>query len=458
MNFKKIFIVLSVILTSTFMVAALNNNKPVAKDVEEIKPSESYVTLKTSGAEYEIVTNEKNMVTSVNGLNDLGKMAIINESYEDQDVVNVCKSLAYTSKGLSSDTDSSLTVEVISSIKDVAANLRDSIIATIKSNIEISAVTSKVAELKSEAKVKLAKEILEVYPELTLEDLNKLEDKDLFELIALSVRTKSLMPSINLENKLIEFKNHEFKFLYHEAINQEIANINGISTAIYNCVYEEYKGLYNALKQLEEELTTKENSPIAANLKKIEEINTKIDSISTEINDYKDAYTIIKANEIVTYYNEHDNTLPENVTEEQYTQAKALIDSNAGMLEVVLQESNKIVNKYTEIDILEMNANLKMLETQKQMYLDLNDTLKENIEMAFDKIFVPLDSIDEKLKGLEKHFTNFVPADSLTKVEDIINKNKDEILDRYINIFDKLIKAEQSRITEKKNEILATTK
>ena len=197
MKSKKLFLGLSLItLLGTTLVTGCSDNK--AKEGEY-----GYVTIETNPS-VELVIGEDNIVVSVNGLNEDGKLLLSSEDLEGlsieeatQKIIELTEQLGFTVQGTIDEQSQEIKVSVSATNEKLATNLQEIITSETQKAVEELDLDAVVVETEAKTREYLESVVLEQFPTLTQEEVAAMTNEELYSYIDAAVAEKALFASVS---------------------------------------------------------------------------------------------------------------------------------------------------------------------------------------------------------------------------------------------------------------------
>lgn len=264
-----------------------------------------YVMIETNPSIELIVKND--IVVSVNGLNDEGKMLIIDEKFVDKSVedatkhfINLSEQLGYTIKG-KVDTDAQLIkISVGGSLeKEKLSILEMKVNETAQKAIYDLGLNAKSEIIQQKTKEYFVAIVMKYDPTLTKEEVSAMDYKDLMNIVNLATLEKAEIFSIKLEEYYEQMKEYEFKLKYKQELASSLGEGYQELLNSYNELLVKFSESINDLQLKKVEFFTSPNSNYVKAIQKYNEVKSeflksKID-VQIAINNGKDT-TLLKVN------------------------------------------------------------------------------------------------------------------------------------------------------------------
>ena len=339
-----------------------------------------YVVIETNPSIELVVQND--VVVSVNGLNDEGKMLIADEEFIDKKVeaaaelfISLSEKMGYTVKGEVSASSQEVKISVGGSLesddlKILEMKVNESVETTIM-NLGLNAKSTIVAQKPKEYFEKIA---MKFDPTLTEEEAKAMEYKDLMNVVNLATLEKAEIVSVKLEEYYEQMKAYEFKLKYKQELAKGLGD--GYQTLLenYNKLLTELTEAINALQTKKVEFFTSPDSPY------------------------------VKAME-------------------EYNKAKAEFLKTKIDVQIAVNNGE---------DVTVLNINLKLKEEAVKAVEKAIELAEAGIEATFDALIYSLEQVYKALEELEKEFPESINfEEKLTNAENYINGAKKEMFDKY---------------------------
>lgn len=339
-----------------------------------------YVVIETNPSIELVVQND--VVVSVNGLNDEGKMLIADEEFVDKKVeaaaelfISLSEKMGYTVKGEVSASSQEVKISVGGSLesddlKILEMKVNESVEKTIM-NLGLNAKSTIAPQKPKEYFEKIA---MKFDPTLTEEEAKAMEYKDLMNVVNLATLEKAEIVSVKLEEYYEQMKAYEFKLKY----KQELAK--GLGDG-YQALLESYNKLLTELTEAINELQTKK----------------------------------------VEFFTSQDSPYVKGM--EEYNKAKAEFLKTKIDVQIAVNNGE---------DVTVLNINLKLKEEAVKAVEKTIELAEAGIEATFDALIYSLEQVYKALEELEKEFPESINfEEKLTNAENYINGAKKEMFDKY---------------------------
>lgn len=384
---KKSFIILIVFLVAFSLIAFQGCNK---------QKENSYVTMEINPS-IELVVNAKGEITQANGVNDDGKMLVINSELVGKNInaaaeliIDDCIETGYIYSGaadlkISLSWTSSKDLAAESSLKKLKKAV-DNKLAEVGVDMTVETLEAKKDNLKAQAK--------EYDPTLTEEELNGMDYKTLMSYASLNILEKSKLPTVELEEYYQTMKEYEFEFKKREAIVERLTGLDAIFKERYTIALNSLKEIINSLMKVKEKYF----------------LNVDSD------------------------YNKAIAALEEKKDEKRVIQIKLSLNINDTEKEAELTADLEIINTAIEVAISALN------------------TIKETVIFAIDRAVADINDIMEVIDN----FDIFKDVDYnavLDSVRDEINGTKNNFLTNFEDSFKWAIEDHNERISLRQSKI-----
>mgnify|MGYP003289794665 CR=1 FL=1 len=339
-----------------------------------------YVVISTNPSIELVVQND--VVVSVNGLNDEGKMLIADEEFVDKKVeaaaelfISLSEKMGYTVKGEVSASSQEVKISVGGSLesddlKILEMKVNESIEKTIM-NLGLNAKSIIEAQKPKEYFEKIA---MKFDPTLTEEEAKAMEYKDLMNVVNLATLEKAEIVSVKLEEYYEQMKAYEFKLKYKQELAKGLGD--GYQTLLenYNKLLTELTEAINALQAKKVEFFTSPDSPYVKSM-------------------------------------------------EEYNKAKAEFLKTKIDVQIAVNNGE---------DVTVLNINLKLKEEAVKAVEKAIELAEAGIEATFDALIYSLEQVYKALEELEKEFPESINfEEKLTNAENYINGAKKEMFEKY---------------------------
>lgn len=339
-----------------------------------------YVVISTNPSIELVVQND--VVVSVNGLNDEGKMLIADEEFVDKKVeaaaelfISLSEKMGYTVKGEVSASSQEVKISVGGSLesddlKILEMKVNESIEKTIM-NLGLNAKSIIEAQKPKEYFEKIA---MKFDPTLTEEEAKAMEYKDLMNVVNLATLEKTEIVSVKLEEYYEQMKAYEFKLKYKQELAKGLGD--GYQTLLenYNKLLTELTEAINALQAKKVEFFTSPDSPYVKGM-------------------------------------------------EEYNKAKAEFLKSKIDVQIAVNNGE---------DVTVLNINLKLKEEAVKAVEKAIELAEAGIEATFDALIYSLEQVYKALEELEKEFPESINfEEKLTNAENYINGAKKEMFEKF---------------------------
>ena len=280
MKSKKLCLGLSLItLLGTTLVTGCSDNK--AREGEY-----AYVTIETNPS-VELVVGEGNVVVSVNGLNEDGKLLLSSEDLEGlsieeatQKIIELTEQLGFTVQGTIDEESQEIKVSVSATNEKLATNLQEIITSETQKAVEEFDLDAVVVETEAKTREYLESIVLEQFPTLTQEEVAALTNEELFSYIDAAVAEKALFASVKLEEYYQDLKEYEFKLKYKEELAASLSESQSIiAQALYTAYSKIVVSLHDTITKLQEIEVDFLTSPDSTYVKALNELNDAKDEV-----------------------------------------------------------------------------------------------------------------------------------------------------------------------------------
>lgn len=339
-----------------------------------------YVVIETNPSIELVVQND--VVVSVNGLNDEGKMLIADEEFVDKKVeaaaelfISLSEKMGYTVKGEVSASSQEVKISVGGSLesddlKILEMKVNESVEKTIM-NLGLNAKSIIAAQKPKEYFEKIA---MKFDPTLTEEEAKAMEYKDLMNVVNLATLEKAEIVSVKLEEYYEQMKAYEFKLKYKQELAKGLGDGYQALLENYNKLLTELTEAINALQTKKVEFFTSPDSPYVKGM-------------------------------------------------EEYNKAKAEFLKTKIDVQIAVNNGE---------DVTVLNINLKLKEEAVKAVEKTIELAEAGIEATFDALIYSLEQVYKALEELEKEFPESINfEEKLTNAENYINGAKKEMFDKY---------------------------
>lgn len=357
----------------------------------------------------EMIVNEKNEVTAVNGLNDEGKMILCNETIVGKTLNDSLKqiieleiSLGYLTKGNNNEItftigakNNEITDELANNIKDITQD------ALNKRNI-----SANIKNTTGYSKDELINKIKMIDSTLKIEEITNYDYDELVTKIKTFDLEMAQFSSTKLEEYFLQYRNYEKIIEEKNLIQTAIKNASNL----YQEIYENYVIFISELKE---------------------------------------TYQSIQQ----SYYDFFINP------ESDYQ--KSLIELAKLKEEYLIQQS--IVENMSDNDLSKLLETIKLSKIKTEY--DTTEAILSSIEIAcqksFDLVINTFESIIEKLTLLEEKLPTSISSITFRKqynTEEKINHFNDEIMQKFINQYQNDINNFKTEMLNKKINLINSLK
>jgi len=280
MKSKKLCLGLSLItLLGTTLVTGCSDNK--AKEGEY-----GYVTIETNPS-VELVIGEDNVVVSVNGLNEDGKLLLSSEDLEGlsieeatQKIIELTEQLGFTVQGTIDEQSQEIKVSVSATSEKLATNLQEIITSETQKAVEELDLDAVVVETEAKTREYLESVVLEQFPTLTKEEVAAMTNEELYSYIDAAVAEKALFASVKLEEYYQDLKEYEFKLKYKEELAASLSESQSvIAQALHTAYSKVVTSLHEAITKLQEMEVEFLTSPDSSYVKALNDLNAAKDEV-----------------------------------------------------------------------------------------------------------------------------------------------------------------------------------
>lgn len=347
-----------------------------------------YVVIETNPSIELVVQN--NVIVSVNGLNDEGKMLIAGEKFIDKSLgeatelfVKLTEKMGYSVKGSVDSSCQEFKISVGGSLEgDDLKILEMRVNESVENAILFLGLNAKSSIQVQKQKEYFEKIAMKFDTTLTIEEAKAMEYNELMNIVNLATLEKAEIVSVKLEEYYQEMKAYEFKLKYKQEISKGLGEGYKALLDSYNALLTELSEAINVLQAKKVEFFTSSDSPY---VKAIDEYNkAKAEFLKSKI-------------DVQALKNEGKDTTIQNISLRLKEEA-LLLAENA----IEVAESGFEVTFNTLISSLE------------QIYKAL-----ENLEKEFPEEI----NFEEKLKYAE-NYMNGAKKELFAKYETSISKEK----------------------------------
>lgn len=258
------------------------NSIPTARITIDVNPS------------IELVVDQNNLVLSVSGLNDDGKVVIFNEEIKGLDltkaiekIIELETKLGYLVTTNVLHEDNTFTISIGTDDERIKEELKAQITQTINTVCSKLKVRENIEFVKEKSKAELIKLVLKFNPTLTEEEANSLSFQELLQVI-IDARIETVkLVTVELEELYFQLKAYEIKLIENEYIKKFINNLDSSYQVLINGYDEVYSAFKEAIIKLETAITKEsdDDSDFQKVLIAFNSIAEQIENLLTLIND-----------------------------------------------------------------------------------------------------------------------------------------------------------------------------
>lgn len=369
-------VIIAVVVAATVLGRSpilTTESKPAAVIQLDVNPSVS------------LVVDENEVVLSVYGENDEGKMIINDEEIVGlklteaiQKIITIESETGYLLKGNVSVTKNNISISIEAKTDEIAEKVQNKVSSTINKVCNELNIEENLEIIKTASKEQLVKRAMELDPTLTEEEANAMSIEELVAYISACQLEKIDIPTEEIEKLYDRIKKQEIQLVEKEASKVVIDGLD----STYQFLIDNYDELYNGL------------------------INAQ--------NALNEAY--------VKYFINEDSTYQKALREYQNKKLEVL------KLENEISQMEESVEKDIQLGILQskkmaLESQLKGLELTKQ----IADTGLNLLNQALDIVLQEMEQFYNDLPSDVKTEVN----ESLSDLEDKINEIKDEIIEEF---------------------------
>ena len=206
----------------------------------------------------ELVVNDENVVMSINGLNEDGKMIIVDEEIVGKTldeaveiIITLEKETGFLTSGRVEASENEIKISVNADNDEAINELESKIRTTIGTVCDELKINESITKIEKYNRQILEEKVIEIDP--TLEGkVSEMTYEELLDVINLHHLEMVDIYSQKLEELYIDAKNSEISFVEKESIQNTINNMD----SIYQSFLESYSNLVTSLKSISENLET----------------------------------------------------------------------------------------------------------------------------------------------------------------------------------------------------------
>lgn len=397
-----IILISFMVLVSTVLVVSCGKKDKLAS---------GYVTVEVNPA-IELTVNSKGEVTSANGLNDEGKMILIDieiNSKSVEEVVEIfieeCKKTGYLIEEKLNEASTEIKVSVSAELEEIRTKIETKIETKVQEVVKKLNLNAKFKEVEAKSRAYLEDIAKKYNPALTDEEAANLTYEQLFAYVELSTIERASLASVELEKYYNDFKAQQFKLKYKEELASKLDEGYSVLLTSYNKLLTSFRSSIDQIKDYQ--------------------YNTYVSPES----DYQKAM---------------DN----------YYTKKAEILALKKEIAIKIEAGESVIA--LNIELRASEAALNIIESTLK-------TIKEAAVASLDILINSLEKVYTSLEELEKTFPESIDFEAaLTKVEEYATSSKNNLLELFESKIDKekLAKAKQKVIDRKAHltELITNTK
>ena len=256
--FKKISIFLLFLFTMLIMVSCGDNKESSVRN---------YVTLEINPSVEMILDDEKKVVT-INGLNDDGKMLIVDEELIGKDISEVVNMLIEQARTLGylvtteveNAFQNNIKVSVSGSSLDAVEGLEKDIKNVVDNLIEKKKLSTAYEQLETKKREYFIAIVKQYNPALTNEEISVMTNEELMKYVELATIEKAELATIELEKHYLTMKYYEFQIKCKEQIAKKLETVSSLTSTVYKGAINLLKTQIDNINKLQYEIFVKEDS------------------------------------------------------------------------------------------------------------------------------------------------------------------------------------------------------
>lgn len=370
--FKKISIFLLFMFVILTMVSCGENKENSVRN---------YVTLEINPS-VEMVLDDNEKVVTVNGLNDDGKMLIIDEELvgkEISEVVNIlieqARTLGYlVTTEVENAFQNNIKVSVSGSSLEVVEELEKDIKKVVDAIIDKKKLSTAYEQLETKKREYFVSIVKQYNPALTNEEISEMDNDELMKYVELATIEKAELATIELEKHYLSMKYYDFQIKCKEQIAKKLESVSNLTSTVYKGAINLLKTQIDNINKLQYEIFVKEDSKY---LKLLNKINEYKDSITILNYKYSKGQTEEAGIEISIVINSNEQRIAE--LETQIITIMKEFNNNLEAYKKLIQEA---INTLEELEKNISNVNYN--EIINNVELEIND-IKDGFFVYFEE-------------------------------------------------------------------------
>lgn len=397
---------LLLILTASLVVILMGNkpgvvtDEPVAVVQMDVNPSISFTV------------NEENVVVSVYGENDEGKMIISGENLVGleldeaiEKVITIESETGYLLKGSVSGDKNNISISIEANTEEISETIKEKVQNAVSNVCDELQIEEKLEIAKSNIKDKLVQRALSIDPTLSEEEAKQMTNDQLLAYITGCHLEKISLPTKELEDLYDKVKVQKINILEKEETKKVIDKLDENYQSFKNNYQEMYQNLIKAQEALNEAYVNNFISEESSYQKALEQYNT----LKQEVIKLK--------NEIANM----EDSLQKKIQEEILKGKETMLEGYV----IALNTTKDVANKAIEVANELIN---KILEDMDAFYNELPGEVKTEV------------------------------TEKLSNMEEKINSAKDNMFEEFENKYKGQIESAYKKSNDKKQELIGQLK
>lgn len=329
------------------------------------------------------VIDEDEVVISIYGENDEGKMIIINEeivglklSEAIEKIIEIESETGYLLKGKVDEAENKITVTIESFKDQIAEEVQMNISSTINKVCETLKIQENLEIVKSTTKEHLIKRVKELDPTITEEQISQMTNQQLVSYISGCQLEKINIPTEEIENLYNKIKTQELQLVEQKTTKTVIDGLD----STYQFLIENYDKLYQGLIIAQDAV----NEAYVKNF--IDEESSYQKALITYQNNKLEVLKL--ENEI----SQMEDSVEKTIQQQILVAKKLALDSQLKSLDLVKQIADKA------IELLNQAINIALDQLTK-FYAELPDEIKTKVNES-------LSNLEEKVNETKENLFN----------------------------------------------------
>lgn len=331
------------------------------------------------------VIDEDEVVISIYGENDEGKMIIINEeivglklSEAIEKIIEIESETGYLLKGKVDEAENKITVTIESFKDQIAEEVQMNISSTINKVCEALKIQENLEIVKSTTKEHLIKRVKELDPTITEEQISQMTNQQLVSYISGCQLEKINIPTEEIENLYNKIKTQELQLVEQKTTKTVIDGLD----STYQFLIENYDKLYQGLIIAQDAV----NEAYVKNF--IDEESSYQKALITYQNNKLEVLKL--ENEI----SQMEDSVEKTIQQQILVAKKLALDSQLKSLDLVKQIADKA------IELLNQAINIALDQLTK-FYAELPDEIKTKVNESLSNLE---EKVNETKENLFKQF------------------------------------------------------